>query len=196
MEFQIYEATQGSATTLQGTGQDGGRQPPLKREKTMLVTTAPTYGIRLVDRVSRSAEGACPTFHDGALACLESSHPHFEHLLWLAEWIAPSRPIGVITDAAGRILDLNSAHDTGVAWVRAFATDPRRFRVAFWAYSPICALTREHPEFDHIQAVLTAAVGTQQQLWVATHSEETLEDEPDEEGASTALPKIMAVRPM
>jgi hypothetical protein len=149
----------------------------------------------LLDKVSRSAGGACLTFRDGSRACLESSHPHFEHLLWLADWSGPSRPLGVVTDAAGRILDLNSTHDTGVAWVRAFATDPNRLRVAFWAYSPICAPTREHPEFDRIHALLTAAVGTQQ-LWVATHSEETVADEPDEEGMTAALPKILDVRPM
>jgi hypothetical protein len=162
----------------------------------MPITTVPAYSFRLIDGVSRTDRGAQVTFPDGSRACLDSSHANFEHLLWLAEWSRPSRAVGVVTDAAGRIIDLNSAHDTGVAWVREFPTARSRFRVAFWAYSPICGLTREQPEFDRIFATLTAAAGTQQQLWVVTHSEETVDDEPDEEGLIAALPKIMDVRPM
>jgi len=101
-----------------------------------------------------------------------------------------------MTDAAGHILDLNSVHDTGVAWVRALATDSSRFRVAFWAYSPICGLGREHPDFDRIHATLTAAAGTKEQLWVARHSKETVDDEPDAEGFIAALPNIMDVPPL
>jgi hypothetical protein len=162
----------------------------------MSVTTASAYAIRLIAEVSRSDRGARIAFRDGSVARLESGHPNFGHLLWLAEWSRPDRPVGVVTDAKGRIIDLNAAHDTGVAWVRAFPTDPGRFRVAFWAYSPICGLTREHPEFDRIHATLTAAAGTPQQLWVATHTEETVEEEPDEEGLIAALPKILDVRPL
>lgn len=161
----------------------------------MSITTVPAYGIRLIDEISRTDGGARVTFRDGSLACLESDQANFEHLLWLAEWSRPSRPVGVLTDATGHIIDLNSAHDTGVAWIREFAMDRSRFRVAFWAYSPICGLTREHPEFDRIHATLTAAAGTQQQLWVVTHSEETVDDDPDEEGLIAALPKLMDVRP-
>jgi hypothetical protein len=163
--------------------------------KTMLITTVPTCSIRLIDEVRRSDAGARIAFRDGSIACLESRHVNFEHLLWLAEWSCSSRPVGIVTDATGRILDLNAAHDTGVAWIREFSTDPGRCRVAFWAYSPICGLTREHPEFERIHATLTAAAGTPQPFWVATYSEETVDDEPDEEGLVAALPKIMDVRP-
>src|SRR6476659_8603320 len=108
----------------------------------MLITTAPAYSIRLIDEISRTDGGARITFQDGSRAHLESSHASFEHLLWLAEWSRPNRPIGVVTDASSRIVDLNSVHDTGVAWVCEFPADRTRFRVAFWAYSPICGLTR------------------------------------------------------
>jgi hypothetical protein len=162
----------------------------------MLITTAPAFSIRWIAEVSRVDGGARITFRDGCLARLESSHVNFEHLLWLAQWSQPDRPVGVILDATSRIIDLNSAHDTGVAWVRAFSTDSSRFRVAFWAYSPICGLTREHPEFDRILATLTTAAQTQQQLWVVTHSEETVQDEPDEDGLIATLPRILDVRPM
>jgi hypothetical protein len=162
----------------------------------MLITTAPTYGIRLIDEVSRAGGGARLAFRDGSRARLESGHPSFEHLLWLAEWSRPDRPVGVVMDADGRVLDLNSTHETGAAWVRALPTALGRFRVAFWAYSPVCGLTREHPEFDRIFATLTAAAGPPEQLWVATHGTETVDDEPDEEGLIAALPKIMDVRAM
>jgi hypothetical protein len=162
----------------------------------MLTTTTPAYSIRLIDGVGQANGCARIVFRDGSVACLESCHANFEHLLWLAEWSLRDRPVGVVMDANSRIIDLNSAHDTGVAWVREFPADHNRFRVAFWAYSPICGLTREHPEFDRIHATLTAAAGTPQQLWVVTHSEETVDDEPDEEGSIAALPKIMDVRPI
>jgi hypothetical protein len=161
----------------------------------MPITTASTNSIRLIDAVSRADGGVKVAFRDGSVAWLDPNQTNFQHLLWLAEWSRPSRPIGVVTDAAGRILDLNAAHETGVAWVREYPTDRDRFRVAFWAYSPVCGLTREQPDFDRIFATLTAAAGTQQPLWVVTHSEETVEDEPDAEGLIAALPKIMDVRP-
>jgi hypothetical protein len=161
----------------------------------MLLTTALAYSIRLIEDVSRSDGGARVEFRDGTRANLESGQANFEHLLWLAEWSRSSRPVGVVLDASGRILDLNAAHDTGVAWLREAPADRGVFRVAFWAYSPICALTRAHPEFDRIHATLVAAAGTPQQLWVATHSQETVPDGPDEEGLSAALPKILDVRP-
>jgi hypothetical protein len=158
-------------------------------ELAMLLTTAAAYSIRLIDDISRSDAAACITFRDGFRAPLEFSQRNSEQLLWLAEWSRGSRPVGVVTDPVGRILDLNVAHETGVAWVREFPTDRSRFRVAFWAYSPLCGLTREHPEFDRIYATLTAAAGKPGQLWVATHSEETVEDEPDEDGVTAALPE-------
>jgi hypothetical protein len=150
----------------------------------------------MIDEVSRADGGARVVFRDGSHAQLESSHANFEHLLWLAEWSRAGRPVGLVTDSAGRIFDLNPAHDTGVAWVRALSTDFSRFRVAFWAYSPVCGLTREHPEFERIYATLIAAAATQEQLLVATYTEETVDDEADEEGLIAALPKIMDVRPM
>jgi hypothetical protein len=162
----------------------------------MPITTVPAYSIQLIDAVSRADGGVQVAFRDGSRAWLDSGQANFEHLLWLAEWSRPSRPVGVVMDAAGRILDLNAAHETGVAWVREFPTDRNRFRVAFWAFSPLCGLTREHPEFERIFATLTAAAGTQQPLWVVTQSEETVDDEPDEEGLIAALPKIMVVGSM
>jgi hypothetical protein len=162
----------------------------------MSLVTAPNYGVRLVAEVRPTDTGACIVFRDGTTACLDVSHPNFAHLRQLAAWAMQGRAVGVVTDASGQVVDLNAAHDTTVYWIRAFPTDPSRFHVAFWAYSPLCALTRDHPEFDRIYATLTAAAGTPQMVWVVTHSEETVDDEPDEEGLVAALSKIMDVRPV
>lgn len=162
----------------------------------MSVTAAVNSGVRSVSDVRRTDTGVCVTFRDGSTACLDASHPNFAHLRELAEWAMQGRVVGVVTDGRGQLVDLNAAHDTTVYWVREFPTDPSRFRVAFWAYTPLCALTREHPEFDRIYATLTAAAGTQQMVWVVTHSGETVDDELDEDGLVAALSKIMDVRPI
>jgi hypothetical protein len=66
--------------------------------------------------------------------------------------------------------------------------------VAFWAYNPICGLARDHPDFERIHATLAEAAGKPTLLWVATHSEEVVEGELDEDGLILAYPKIMDVR--
>ncbi len=91
-------------------------------------------------------------------------------------------------------MDLNAAHDTPVRHVREFAEDSNCLEVAFWAYSPICVLTRDHLEFERIHATLAEAAGKPTMLWIATYSEETVEGEPDEDGLIPAYPKIMDVR--
>jgi hypothetical protein len=100
----------------------------------------------------------------------------------------------MVTDLSGRVLDLAAAHDTAVRSVREFPHDPSRFLVGFWAYSPVCGLTRDQPEFERIYATLTEAAQTGQMVWVVTHSQEVLEGEPDEDGLMPTYPKIMDVR--
>ncbi len=158
----------------------------------MSVATAPSYGVRSVAEVRRADGGARVVFRDGTTARLDAAHPDFAHLVQLAEWAVPGRAVGVVIGGDGRLADLNAAHDTPVYWVRESPTNPGLLRVAFWAYNPLCALTRDHPEFDRIHATLTVAVGTPQMVWVVTHSDETVDDGADEDG----LPKIMDVRPV
>ena len=93
------------------------------------------------------------------------------------------------------VLDLGAAHDTPVRSVQEFPNDPTRFQVGFWAYSPVCALTRDQPEFERIYTTLTQAVETAQMVWVVTHSQEVVEGEPDPDGLIPAYPRIMDVRP-
>jgi hypothetical protein len=162
----------------------------------MTVATGVTYGIHLVADVVPANGGLRILFRDGASAFLEATHPHFA----VCRINAESRrgrplPVGVVLDTEGRVVDLNAAHDTPVRHVRECARDRNRLEVAFWAYNPICGLTRDHPEFERIQATLTEAAGTPRLLWVATHSGEAVEGEPDESGLVPAYPKIMDVRP-
>src|SRR5262245_16470403 len=44
------------------------------------------------------------------------------------------------------LVDLHSWHQSAVRHVRPDEDDPRRLMVQFWAYSPICYLTKDHPE--------------------------------------------------
>ncbi len=153
------------------------------------------YDVQFLKQARPVAGGIQLTLGDGRQVYLAASHPNYP--LWQIQIESKLRdcyPVGIVTDESGQVLDLNTAHDTGVAWIGEFPTDPNRFRVAFWAYSPICGLTRDQPGFDRLRAVLTAAAGTQQRVWVVTHSEETVDDEPDAEGLVAALPRIMDVR--
>jgi len=161
----------------------------------MSIATGLVYDIRFITDVKRNEHGAEITFRDGSAAYLESSGANGQHLLWLAEWSQSRRAVGVVLDSSGQIIDLNPIQDTSVHWIREFPTDRNRFAVAFWAYSPICGLTRDHPDFERIHATLTEAVKTSQSVWVATHSEEVVEDEPDMDGSIAVLPKILDVRP-
>jgi hypothetical protein len=102
----------------------------------------------------------------------------------------------VVVDANGRVVDLNAAHDTPVRYLRESERDSNHLEVAFWAYSPICVLTRDHPEFERIRATLAQAAGTPRLLWVATHSGEKVEGEPEEDGLIPAYPTILEVRPI
>jgi hypothetical protein len=158
------------------------------------LATTLIYDIRSVAEVKPNDHGVGITFRDGSAAYLESSHPNFHHLLWIVQWSRSGRALGLVVDGSGQILDLNSVHDTSVHWVREFPTDRTRIAVAFWAYSPVCGLTRDHPDFERIHTTLTEAVGTSQLVWVATHSEEVVDDEPDKDGLQAALPKILDVR--
>lgn len=153
------------------------------------------YDVQLVRDVRRTDGGVRLTLGDGRPVFLDKNHLDFD--AWLIQVESKLRdvyPVGVVTDECGRVLDLNTAHDTGVAWVCEFPTDPNRYRVAFWAYSPVCGLTRDQPGFDRIYSTLSAAAGTQERMWIVAHTEETVDDEPDEDGLVAALPRVMDVK--
>jgi hypothetical protein len=163
----------------------------------MLVSTTATlvYDIRLVAGVSQVEGGLQIAFGDGTVALLDACHPNFDVLRIHAQ-ANQGRPVpvGVVLDGAGQIVDLNTAHDTAVQSVQDCLDDHHRVKVAFWGYSPVCYLTRDHPEFERIQATLTKAVGTQAAVWVANHST-MIEDAPAADDSEVEIWwKIMDVR--
>lgn len=75
----------------------------------------------------------------------------------------------------------------------ASPTTPDCVRVGFWAYAPLCGLSRGHPEFQRIYATLTEAVAARCVVHVATRTSERVAD--DFGGGDPGdLPMIMDVR--
>lgn len=160
----------------------------------MTVATSLTYDIRLVAEVVPADGGLEIRFRGGASAFLDASHPNFA----VARITVESRcgrtmAVGVILDAEHRLVDLNAAHDTTVSFIQEDPEDPTRFRVGFWGYSPLCYLTRDHPEFERIHSLLASAAGSARTVWVANHSEMVL-TEPQGDVEGECWWKIMDVR--
>src|SRR5260370_15266743 len=161
----------------------------------MLATTNLVLKTQTIHDVLRTAEAVCITLRDGSMARLERNHPNFDVLMIYVESdLRRRRPVGLVMDSSGRIIDIGAAHDTPVRSVQEFPNDSNRFQVGFWAYSPVCGLTRDQPEFERIHGTLTKAIQTGQMVWVVTHSQEVVEGEPDEDGSIPAYPTIMDVR--
>jgi hypothetical protein len=161
----------------------------------MLTTTNVLFKIQPIQDVRRTTDAVWITFSDGSVARLDLDHPNFDVLMIYVESdLRRSRPVGVIMDPSGRVLDLGAAHDTLVRSVGEFPNDPTRFLVGFWAYSPVCALTRDQPEFERIHDTLLKAAMNAQMVWVVTHLQDVVEGEPDEDCLIPAYPKIMDIR--
>jgi hypothetical protein len=156
----------------------------------VLLKTQPIKDVR------RTSELVDITLLDGSVARLDRNHPQFEILIiYIANELRHNRPIGVALNPSGNVIDIGAALVTAVYSVRPFPNDPNRFEVGFLVSSPVCGLTRDQPDFERIHATLTEAVKTKQIVWVVTHSQETVEGEPDEDGLIPAYPRIMDVRP-
>jgi hypothetical protein len=161
----------------------------------MTVATSLIFDIRQIAGLATVEEGVEIKFEDGTLAFLDAAHPNFAVCRITAESHAGrARPVGLVLDAERRVIDLNAAHDTTVRFVREDTEDRNRLMVGFWGYSPICYLTRDHPEFERIHSQLAAAVDTDRRVWVANHSEMVVtEPQGDVEGETWW--KILDVRP-
>jgi hypothetical protein len=161
----------------------------------MLTATTLAIKTQPIQYVRQTAEAGWIVLRDGSVARLDPNHPNFDYLMiYLESDLRRRCPIGIILDASGRVVDLGAAHDTPVRLVQQFPNNSSRFQVVFWAYSPVCGLTSDQPEFERIHATLLRAITTGQMVWVVTHLEEVVEDEPDEDGSIPAYPRIMDVR--
>ncbi|HXG11892.1 MAG TPA: hypothetical protein VNK04_19200 [Gemmataceae bacterium] len=86
-------------------------------------------------------------------------------------------------------MELQCAIDTHVHEVKDCDEDPSRLEVWFWGYSPVCYLTRDHPDFERIRATLREALASQSMVWLAPHTWPV-------EGETEIWTKIMDVRPV
>jgi hypothetical protein len=97
--------------------------------------------------------------------------------------------VGAVIDGAGRVVDLNHTYDSSVRFVRDDEDDPGRLMIAFWAYSPVCYLPRDHHEFGRIRDLLASAAGTDRYVIFACRDGEDANGEP-------LWPNLMDVRPL
>jgi hypothetical protein len=163
----------------------------------MSIATSLVYDILFIADVTPADHGLQIAFRDGSIAFLDAAHPNFDVLRIHAESNRGRPvPVGVVLDAGGRIVDLNTAHDTAVQFIQDCPEDPNRLKVAFWGYSPVCYLTRDHPELERIRATLSRAMATQALVWVANHSEMVKDEPTTAEGEFEIWWKIMDVRPV
>jgi len=160
----------------------------------MPVTTSLVFDIRPIASVQRCDGSVQLTFRDGSVAHLDEAHPHLDTLMvFVASESRRWRPVGVMLDTSGRVIDLNEANDVTVRYIRDNEATPDRLKVALWGFSPMSYLARDHPEFERIRSTLAAAAGTPTRLWVANHSQ-MVQDEPTTEGEFEIWWKIMDVR--
>jgi hypothetical protein len=130
------------------------------------------------------------TFPNGWEVTLSADHPDYELLVGKAQRSMHRRkPVGVAVDANGRLIDLNHTYQVSVSWVRDDAEDSNRVMVAFWGFSAICYLTRDHPEFERIRATLTDALASGGQVVFANYSWPI-------EGETEIWNKLLDVRPV
>ena len=73
--------------------------------------------------------------------------------------------------------------------VRHAEEDEGRLPIWFWAFSPVCYLTRDHPEFDRIRATLERAAASGSRMWLANGMHPV-------EGETEVWWKILDVRPI
>ena len=95
---------------------------------------------------------------------------------------------GLILDEHGTVVDLSWACDSSVNQIRDDPEDNSRLEVWFWAFSPVCYLTRDHPEFERIRSTLTEAATAGSRVWLANRFHMI-------EGTTETWHKLMDVRP-
>ncbi len=134
-----------------------------------MIGTAPqVLAIQKVHSIQRSNGALVMAFESGLVAHLPPGHSDRDAMLREAESsLREHRPVGVMVDAEGSLVELTHAHDTSVDSVREDEEDPTRLAVWFWGYSPICYLTREHAEFERIRTTLEQAATSGNRVWLA-----------------------------
>jgi hypothetical protein len=152
-------------------------------------TTPQVFDIQTVRTIQTSNGALVVAFGSGLVARFPPDHPDRDRMLREAEdSLRQGRPVGVMVNGDGRILELSHAHETCVDSIREDEEDKSRLAVWFWEYSPVCYLTREHPEFDRIRATLEQAAASGSRVWLANRMHLV-------EGTTEIWWKILDVRP-
>jgi hypothetical protein len=155
----------------------------------LIVTTGQMYDKQSVTAVQPCNGSTAIHFRNGSTTSLPGTHPDRDVILLEArQSLSSGRPVGYVVDAAGSLLDLHHAHDTGIDSVKE-EDDSTRLEVWCWGFSPVCYLTRDHPEFERIRATLAAAAAGGGRVWLTTHLRTV-------EGETEIWHKILDVRPL
>src|SRR5690242_1013608 len=133
----------------------------------MIQTARQTFAIQRVREIQTCAGGTRVVFQDGLSSCLQEGHPEYVLLLQFANSsLRHGTAVGILLSEAGELIELNHAYRSTVRFAQQDEEDSSRLVVGFWAYSPICYLTQDHPEFVRIHRTLLDAIKTGSQVWL------------------------------
>jgi len=149
-----------------------------------------TLDIQTVAAIEPSNGAVVVAFRSGLVAQLPEDHPDQAPMLCEAhDSCQQRRPFGVVVDGEGGLVELSHAHKMRVRSVREDVEDNSRLEIWFWAYSPVCYLTRDHPEFDRIRRTLEPAAASGGRVWLANRMHPV-------EGETEVWWKILDVHPL
>jgi hypothetical protein len=155
----------------------------------MIGTKTQLFDIQKVRDVQPSNGDFAVTFQNGLVACLCGNQPDRDKILREVRFsLRQHRPVGLLVNGGGELQEANAAHDTAVRSVEPEQAKERRLPVWFWAYSPVCYLTRDHPEFERIRATLEEAASSGRRVWLANRMHQV-------ESETEIWWKILDVRP-
>jgi hypothetical protein len=155
----------------------------------MIQTTHQTCNIQRVQKVLPCDNGTQVIFENGLSACIRTGHAEYERMVRQAHHsVQDGIPVGFLLNETAEIVELNYTHQSTVRFIRPDEDDSSRLVVAFWAYSPICYLTRDHPEFERIRQTLERAAKGNEHVILANHMNMV-------DGETETWWKIMDVRP-
>jgi hypothetical protein len=155
----------------------------------MLQTACQIYDIQVVTHALPCNGDLKVTFQSGLVATLPANHPDQEIIRDLIQdSLLVKTPLGILIDTSGQITELNYTYESTVRYV-GDDTRPDRLLLGFWAYSAVCYLMRDHPEFERIQATLTEAARSGSRVVFANYMW------PAKDGTNRWL-KILDVRPL
>jgi hypothetical protein len=128
-------------------------------------------------------------FRGGLSATLSPEHPDRDViLLQIDRSFRQGDLVGVMVDAAGRLVDLRYANRVTVRYVKDDEEDENRVMVAFWGFSSIGYLTRDHPDFERVRTTLAEAAANGSPVWFANRTWPV-------EGENEIWNRIMDARP-